>query len=738
MAGNIRRNWFVGALMLYGCSAAVAAADNAASSIGELKQLNVEDLMNVQVTSVSRHPEKLIEAASAIQVITQDDIRRSGATSIPEALRLADNLQVAQKNSHDWAISARGFNTDLGNKLLVMIDGRTVYTPLYSGVFWDAQDYLLADIDRIEVISGPGGALWGANAVNGVINIITKSAADTQGVYAEGGGGTQPRSLGALRYGGSLGADTQFRVYAKYFDRGDEVLANGNQEPDAWSQARTGFRIDSQAASRDRLTLQGDYYDGHENVQAGGFGDVSGENLLGRWTRTLSSDSDLTLQTYFDQTHLTDPIPSLTAGGVPLTPPGVLYDDLITYDVDFQHRFPLGARNHVVWGLGYRLTHDALINAPGIGFFPAVLRQNLYSAFVQDEFKFLSNLELTLGTKLEHNAYTGFEYEPDARLSWNLDSTQALWAAISRAVRTPSRIDHDLSEGTPPYFVILKGGSAFESETLLAYELGYRAQLTSKVSASVSTFYNQIRPRPQHQHYAGSRCCRFFLPIIWKGTPTARNSAPTIRFRRPGLCMPATLCSGNTLRVVPGQFDLSAARNETADPENQLSIRSSVTLPWRMELARPDCAGVRHAAHQQRTDPRHRAELFRTWNAASGVARRAIASSSRSWARTCSTITIPNMAFRTRAVRRSSAASMENLHGGIEAATQVHRGSLRGAHALRARPLRRGCAHGKSGSGCFSVQLLALRRMAAAGFRSAQRSLHHRHRRHRPLRRTPG
>ena len=213
--------------------------------------------MNLQVTSVARHPEKLIETASAIQVITQEDIRRSGATSIPEALRLADNLQVAQKNSHDWAISARGFNTDLANKLLVMIDGRTVYTPLYSGVFWDVQDYLLEDIDRIEVISGPGGTLWGANAVNGVINIITKSAKDTQGLYAEAGGGSQTRILSAVRYGGALGSDTQFRVYAKYFDRGDEVLANGNPESDAWRQGRGGFRIDSEATSRRRIDPAG-------------------------------------------------------------------------------------------------------------------------------------------------------------------------------------------------------------------------------------------------------------------------------------------------------------------------------------------------------------------------------------------------------------------------------------------------------------------------------------------------
>src|SRR5882762_5838778 len=283
------------------CSAP-AEANSGSPTIGELKQLNVEDLMNIEVTSVARHPEKLIEAASAIQLITGEEILEAGVQSIPEALRLADNLQVAQKNSHDWAISARGFNTDLGNKLLVMIDGRTVYTPLYSGVFWDAQDYLLEDIDRIEVISGPGGTLWGANAVNGVINIITKSARDTQGLYAEAGGGSQPHEFGGVRYGGTVGAETQFRAYAKYFDRGDEVLANGNPETDAWRQGRAGFRVDSQATSRDRLTVQGDYYDGHENVQPGGTGDASGQNLLGRWTRVFSDESDLALQTYLDQT----------------------------------------------------------------------------------------------------------------------------------------------------------------------------------------------------------------------------------------------------------------------------------------------------------------------------------------------------------------------------------------------------------------------------------------------------
>ena len=575
----------LGLCLTLSMSAATATAlvDASASTIGQLKQLNVEDLMNVEVTSVSRHPEKLIEAASAIQVITQEQIRRSGATSIPEALRLADNLQVAQKNSHDWAISARGFNTDLGNKLLVMIDGRTVYTPLYSGVFWDVQDYLLEDIDRIEVISGPGGALWGANAVNGVINIITKSAKDTQGIYVDAGGGSQPHDFAGARYGGMLGPDTSFRVYSKYFDRGDETQADGKSASDSWRQGRAGFRIDSAASGRDGLTLQGDFYDSHENEQAGGAADASGGNILGRWTRNLSNGSQLSLQSYFDQTHLADPVGPLMAAGLPFSPAGVFYDDLTTYDVDFQHRFRVGGSNGIVWGMGFRRTHDAVINAPALGFFPAVLDQNLYSAFVQDEIDLATSLSFTIGTKLEHNDYTGFEFEPDARLSWTLSSSQNLWAAVSRAVRTPSRIDHDLSEGTPPYLVILKGGSDFTSEALIAYELGYRAQLTSTFTSSVSTFYNQyndvrstsITPVTLLPFYFANNLEGDTYGLEFSGNYQATDAW--------SLHAGYTLLREN-LRVKPGQFDLSNGINETADPKHQVSMRSSLNLPWHIEL----------------------------------------------------------------------------------------------------------------------------------------------------------
>jgi iron complex outermembrane recepter protein len=571
------------ALSLAAAQAAAMAADSGASTIGELKQLNVEDLMNVQVTSVTRHPEKLIQAASAIQVITQEDIRRSGATSIPEALRLADNLQVAQKNSHDWAISARGFNTALANKLLVMIDGRTVYTPLYSGVFWDAQDYVLADIDRIEVISGPGGALWGANAVNGVINIITKSAKDTQGLYAQAGGGSRPQDFTDVRYGGAVNPDTQFRIYGKYFDRGSEVLANGGSTSDSWRQGRGGFRVDSQASAQDKLTLQGDFYAGHEDEQTGGTSDTSGANVLGRWSRSISEHSDFSLQSYIDRTHITDPVAPLFLNGLEFAGAGLLHDDLTTFDVDFQHRILLGSLNTIVWGFGFRYSHDVVDNAPALAFLPPTLDRDLYSLFAQDEIALLSNLSLTLGTKIERNNYTGFEFEPDVRLSWILNSQQALWTAISRAVRTPSRIDQNLSEAAPPHLVILSGGSDFTSESVVAYELGYRAQITSRISTSVSGFFN---------HYNDIRSTTFtpttIIPLFFanglEGDTYGLEFSSNYQVSEVWSLHAGYTLLKEHLHVKPGQTDLNGALNETADPQHQFSLRSSLNFLRHAEL----------------------------------------------------------------------------------------------------------------------------------------------------------
>ena len=561
----------------------IAYAYSDAPSNGDLKQLSVEELMDIEVTSVGRHPEKLRQAPSAIQVITQEDIRRSGATSIPEALRLADNLEVAQKNSHDWAISARGFNTALGNKLLVMIDGRTVYTPLYSGVFWDVQDYLLEDIDRIEVISGPGGTLWGANAVNGVINIITKSAADTKGAYAEAGGGNQLQEFGAARYGGTLAPNVDFRFYGKYFDRNDEVLANGSSALDAWHQERGGFRIDSQASSQDTVSVHGDFYEGHEDVDTGGAAQVSGGNLVGRWAHVFSDQSDLSLQSYYDRTHLVDPFPALFLGNLELAPAGPLQDDLTTFDTDFQHRFALDQSNHIVWGLGYRFTHDVVRNAPSVGFLPSTLDQNLYSAFLQDEILLGHDWSAIVGSKVEHNDYTGFELEPNVRLSWAVAPGQSLWSAISRAARTPSRIDRDIVEPAASPIVLLEGGRDFDPEYVTAYELGYRGGVGSRVTGSISTFYNVYDDVRSTSFTPGTIVPLYFANNLEGRTYGVEVSGTCQVLENWSLHAGYDLLEEN-LTVKPGQFDLNDALNETADPKHQISMRSALSLPWSVDF----------------------------------------------------------------------------------------------------------------------------------------------------------
>ena len=563
----------------------LARADEVAESTAELKKLSVEELMDLEVTSVSKRPERLASTGSAIQVITHDEIQESGAQSLPEALRLADNLQVAQKNSHDWAISARGFNTDLSNKLLVLVDGRSVYTPLYSGVFWNVQDTPLADLDRIEVISGPGSTLWGANAVNGVINITTKSAKDSQGLYLEGGGGSHWQDFGTVRFGGRLAPNVYFRVYGKYFQNDAELLPSGARAQDAWRQSRGGFRIDAETSSQDTLTLQGDLYGGSADHTATGESRSSGGNILGRWSRVLSEDSAMSLQTYFDRTHI-----SLPAVALAFAPAGVFSDDLDTYDVDFQHHLRVGERNRLGWGLGYRFTHDVVSNALSLAFFPPTLNQNLFNGFVQDEVMLRPDLFFTAGTKLEHNDYTGYEVEPSVRLQWNPGPSQTLWSAVSRAVRTPSRIDHDLAEPAPSTgLVVLEGGSNFKAETVVAYEVGYRAQASTKLATSLSTFYNQYddvrstapSPRPT---IPGLPFPLVFQNDLEGHTTGVEFTADYQLLASWRLHAGYTLLREN-LRVKPGRVDFSQAHNETADPQQQFSLRSAVEVGRHLDFS---------------------------------------------------------------------------------------------------------------------------------------------------------
>ncbi len=534
-----------------------------------LKKMTMDQLMDIVVTSVAKRPEKLSEAASAIQVITVDDIRRSGATSLPEALRLATNLEVAQIDSRQWAITARGFNNVFADKMLVLIDGRSVYTPLYAGVYWDVQDTMLEDVDRIEVISGPGATQWGANAVNGVINVTTKSAKDTQGGLLVGGGGSELQSSGEARYGGLLAPNVYYRVYLKYFDRGDSVRPNGRASNDAWRMGQVGFRVDSEASAGDMLTLEGDGYDGLIGEIGPDDIRVNGADLVGHWTRKLADNSDLTLQVYFDQTHRRIP--------------GSFTQDLDTYDVDFQHRLPLGTAHDFTWGLDYRRVQDDVVNTPANAFLPPRVGRDSFSAFVQDGITVRpEQLRLTIGTKIEHNNYTGFEIEPSIRLAWTPTKDQTAWSAISRAVRTPSRIDRDLfSPATPPYRIA--GGENVVSEKMIAYELGYRARFAPSVSASLATFINRyddlrslepIDPPMAFPVEASSglrgQSSGAELTVEWRVTPAWRL--------RP---------AWTELRVhsepQPGNADRATRDSIAHDPNHRISLRSSLDLSARWD-----------------------------------------------------------------------------------------------------------------------------------------------------------
>jgi iron complex outermembrane receptor protein len=554
------------------------ATQTNAQDVASYKKMSLEQLLDQEVTSVSKQPQTYAQAPAAVEVITGEEINRSGATSIPEALRLADNLDVAQVDAHQWAISARGFNSHLGNDLLVLIDGRSVYTPLYGGVIWEAQDYLLEDIDRIEVISGPGGTLWGANAVNGVINITSKNAKDTQGGYVEAGGGTELQDFTGARYGGMLSSNVYYRVYGKYYDLGDEQLEGAGPAADSARQGQGGFRIDTEPSLPSVLTLQGDAYGGNDNLQTGDER-VGGGNLLGRWSHTVSIDSDLSVQAYYDRTHLDYPY----GGGL-----GTLSDDLDTGDVEFQDNFGWGERHKFVWGLGYRFTHEVDQGARQVLFLPSTLDQDLYDGFLQDDVKVLDEVTLTLGSKLEHNDYTGFEFEPNVRLQWNPTAKQMVWAAVSRAVRTPSRLDRGLDIPTflpPPVQTYEAGSPETVAETLIAYELGWRAALSSKISASVSTFYNDYNDL---RSLSPGPADHFFLPYTYANNDEGDTYGMELSSDYQILDWWRLHGGYDLLKeniyVKPGELDVDKALDDTSDPQSQVFLRSAMDLPARTAL----------------------------------------------------------------------------------------------------------------------------------------------------------
>jgi iron complex outermembrane recepter protein len=445
----------------------------------DLSQLSLEQLANLEVTSVTKAPQPLQQAPASIYVITHDDIARSGVTSISEALRLAPNLTITQLTASNYVAAARGFggnpaDQSFSNKLLILIDGRSVYSPLFSGVYLDAQDIMLEDVERIEVISGPGASLWGANATNGVINIITRPAYLTDGTLVSVSGGNREQDLSA-RYGGKLDDDTAFRVYGKTFQRAALQEPDHSSAHDNWYRAQGGFRLDRSRVD-DTLTLQGDIYRALENDAGQASDMMSGANLLTRWQRRYAR-SDIQLQAYFDQTETFAPF-----GGTAFV--------LHTWDVEFQQGMSLSGGQKLVWGAGERLYSYSINNTPTFGFAPTRRNLTLSNLFVQDTLTLGPSVKLTAGLKLEDDPYAGWQFLPDIRGAWELDAANELWVSASRAVRSPTPFDVDVQEKVGPV-LYLRGNPGFKPERLRAYEIGYRGAPFSAVSLSASFFYNE-------------------------------------------------------------------------------------------------------------------------------------------------------------------------------------------------------------------------------------------------------
>lgn len=547
--------------------APVAAADPPPILISamDLSRLTLEELTNVEIYSVSRKPEPLADAPAAAYIITSEDIRRSGATSIPEILRLAPNLQVARVDASQYAITARGFNSTTANKLLVMIDGRSVYTPLYSGVFWDVQELMLENIERIEVISGAGGTLWGANAVNGVINITRKKSSDTQGGLLSAGVGSAEQGA-AVRYGGQMGDESSYRIYGRKFNRDNTVGANGSDVADEWGLGQFGFRMDLMGGDND-LKLQGDAYDGAIDQADYDDKQVSGGNLLARWNRTLLDGASLRLQVYYDHTRRSYP--------------GTFGESLDTFDLDAQHSLRWGTNHDIVWGGGYRYSRDEIVNSAALAFIPSEKTLTLANIFAQDDITLAERLKLTVGLRLERNTYTGLENQPSLRLAWKATEQSLWWSSIARAVRTPSRLDRDLFISPSPTFPPgLSSDSNFQSEKLTAYEIGYRAQPSAQTSFAISTFYNDYDHLRSLEPTSGSPVLANMMEGHTHGIETWGSMVVSEGWQ---------IKAGYTylkkvLRLKPGSGDSTSLRSVDNDPRHQFSLRSMMNLAHSLDL----------------------------------------------------------------------------------------------------------------------------------------------------------
>lgn len=532
----------------------------------ELKQLSLEELVGTDVTTASRRIERLADVAAAVTVITGEDLRRMGAMTLPQALRLAGQLDVAQVSGPQFVIASRGFAISTANKMLVLIDGRTVYSPVFAGVFWETQDVIVSDIERIEVIRGPGGSVWGANAVNGVINVITKRAADTRGTFVNAAAGTSTLGPYAIRHGGRLGDAGSYRAYAKVRFEGSHQLVSGNDAHDDFDFGQAGFRIESGSGGPSQAFIQGDIYRGTTGLSADAEADLSGGNVLGRYTRTYGTHVS-TLQAYFDHTYRR----------VPNQYRGVLS----TIDVDAQHQWHAG-RHNLVFGAGYRhYDGDDLGDGPGFFFDPRERMSHRANVFAQDEMRITPKFFVTLGSKFERNEFTGFEIQPTVRARWSV-ANHSIWGAISRAVRVPTRFDTDLRfrvPGTSTLF--LTGSENFKSENVIAYELGYRRLFRERLSIDIASYVNRYDDLRTQEVAAGRPIT---LANGMNGLSRGLESTAVAQVTHWWQLHVSHAYSWNEFTFDPASTDPTGGVSEANDPRHIVKMRSYMVVTNRLEF----------------------------------------------------------------------------------------------------------------------------------------------------------
>ena len=556
----------------------------------DLTNLSLEELANVEVVSVQKRPKALKDTPAAVSVVTGDEIEASGATSVPSLLRRAPGVHVAKLDSSQWAIGIRGFTNSVARAQLALMDGRSLYTPLFAGTYWDVQNVFLEDVDRIEIVRGPGGTLWGANAVNGIVNIITKGTDETQGGLVVVGAGGQERGFGRARFGGRWGDEATYRVYGMYFDR----AAESRGDYDGWHTFQGGFRTDWTPNPSDKLTVQSDVYRGRagrrttfatfsppfvETVERDA--ELSGGYLRAGWNRSFSEGRALTVQAYYDRTNRVEPQYS---------------EKRDTFDVDAQYRFELPDRQVLVAGLGYRVSDGRTTSVPTLAFVPPDQTDNLFSAFVEDTIQLVpGRLVLTVGTKVERNDYSDFELQPGGRLMFNATSAHGFWIGLTRAVRTPTRFDRDLvldvaiSPGTPAFVRIL-GDAGFETERSLVYEAGYRGQLSRHISIDVASFYNRYPNLPSYEvGVPFAEPGRLIIPLRAANRTDGKVGGIELGsdIRPAGRWLLRASYAFLNMQVSPqlSSNDMGSGAIEDASPRHQLGLSSTTSLPGHVSLS---------------------------------------------------------------------------------------------------------------------------------------------------------